>query len=518
MGTHRAPEAAWRRLARTRWLWLTVFGLPALALLVRTRRRPRAERLLALVVGGLLTVSGLLAERVAGRVLPPPPELRGRVEPRPTAPPAGHTAVYAWGESTMHGDVFAPHLTIPKVVAWSLRGTLGGKPLTVQNLARPGASLGEGLPQGLWTVLTEPERYRPAAVLVYVGHNEFANARRDRLAPNEPEAERRWVHRRYDATLRTLAAQARKVGAAFIVALPTSNLRGHPPPGPRHAPGERVDEAAFETALAAAERREGDTGLPAARRAVALSPGHAWAHFVLAQRLVGSGREQAAGDAYERARDLDYNRQRATRAQNALIRELCDEGLARCVDASAALLRRYDALDDSCFIDLHHPVARGHGLIGVAFARALAAAVPGPADQRPPWPFPEQGWPAGLDPTAATQERYLQTAAWYLGLAHDQLRGYPRALRDSLARVERNLQPLRQALPSLPARERRALANRVDTASLLAALMANNTQAAKAARQALLGRGAWTLGQLRQPWMLDLVRRRLGSDAAPSAP
>ncbi len=508
----RPDEAAWRR-----WLrrpgplgWPLLGAVLALALLGgRVRRKPgRNSVALLLVVVTLFAVSGALAHRVVLRLLPPPPLLRGAVQRAPHEPPPGHRVVYAWGESTMHGDVWGPFLSIPKVIGWSLRHTLGGAPLSVQNLAEPGTSLTRGYPAQLDPIFKDTARYRPAAVVVYVGHNAYYNLPK---RWDDPVAERAHVEAVVQRHLRTLAERAARAEVPVFVALPVANLEGHPPMGPRHGSGvspsdQRAYEAHLDAAASAATPQAALASLDAALR---VSPQHAWASFRRGQRLRALGRDQEARLAFAQAVELDHDRQRALPSHRAAIRQLCESTWLRCVDAEAAVRAWHPWLDDQIFIDIHHPVAAGHVAIGEAFARAIARHAGAPPPRRVDLRHP----PAALDPRPATADRLLQTAGWYLVLAHELRGGYPRSKRAALARAAANIAVLRAALPQLPG-QGADVAPSVAVLELLAAALRGDAAATRRRWNAIRDSYDWRDARhpLPEPWMRTLVGEILGLD------
>ena len=483
----------------------------------------RPQLLLLAISGALLLVAGLLAAQVARRVAAAPPVIRGVVQPAPAPPSDGAAAVYAWGDSTMHGDVFSPILTIPRVVAWALGDVVPR--VHVQNLARPGASLSEWRSSGLAQVLAEPRRFRPRAVLLYIGHNGYPDAMAPAVTQQARDHLTQVAEQRFARTLRDLVTRIHGAGATPIIALPTSNTEGHPPPGPLHLTSvSAADRGAYEREVSAADQAmlAGDptAALAAATRAHDLSPGHAWAVFLQAMALRDLRQDDAARRAFAQAHALDLDRQRTLPGRQRTIQALCDAGSARCVDASGALRGEFPWLDDTAFIDLHHPDARSHLLLGHAFARVLADELNISAIRALP---PPERWPLHLDPAPMMRVRYLQTFSWYLQLAQKHRRGYPRAFRDAMARGRRCLDALKPLIRQLDDRTAQVVRQRVAVAELLAAAVEGD-KADAARRMAALwrsDRSDWGSRPKTHPlprvWMRELVRDLLG-DAALSPP
>ena len=426
----------------------------------------------------------------------------------------------------MHGDVFGPWLNIPKVVGWSLVDVAGKPRFAIQNLAEPGTSLSLGLPSQLYPIFQHPARYRAAALLIYVGHNEYWNARiyggwRATWWSLSPDAEREAVESTYERRMRRLLLLAQAARVPVFLGLPVGNQEGFPPVEPRHrwtvTWGDRTEfEREIDVALRALAASRPDLALRAALAARDLSPQHGWAAFVEGRALRALGRPAAAHAAFRRAHEQDYNRQRALPSQNAILRRLCAEGLAHCVDAEAAMRAELTWLDDDAFIDLHHPDARGHALIGAAFARSIATTL----DLPPPRRLPPRGWPKSLDPSPAMRARYLQTAAWHLVLANDLRHGYRRSQQAVVTRARRQLVPLRRALQQLPTGPAAALRPRVQRAALVAAALAGEVAEARRLRDIVWREHDWCQGQpLATAWMRDRVADVLGPAAvAPRQP
>jgi|GEM_PF-4326140 len=335
-----------------------------------------------------------------------------RREPRPPAPDA--VAVYAYGDSTMVGEPYYDALNIPKVVAHLLRDRVGARPLEVQNLAFTGNALVATPPEALHQVLAAPERFRPAALLVYLGHLEHVRAPAIGApgAPASPQPDPDPVATRFGAALHDLAERARRAGIPLIVGVPISNTADWPPQQSPHAIGladadARQVEGLVDDAVRRLEQNDAAGALPLLDHALALEPGYADALFLRGRALRGLGRDDEARRAFDQAVDRDRTF-RATTAQAEAVRALCREGLATCVDLEPSLLARYGFLDDRLFVDAHHPNARLYALLGQGFADALASRLGAP----PPPRLDPDHLPPALDVSSQELSVTLRTATW----------------------------------------------------------------------------------------------------------
>lgn len=178
---------------------LASIGLIAAALVLRrvspagTPRRRRAVRLLAVGAALLLIVLALDAGAAAWSawrrrtsVLPevPPrsatlqgqgaaltaPERDATAGSSPPAPaPPGALRILVIGESSARGEPYHPWLSIAQIAAWKLESVFPGRPVVVDMWARGGATIRQ-MHERL-AELTD----RPDALILYVGHNEFAS-------------------------------------------------------------------------------------------------------------------------------------------------------------------------------------------------------------------------------------------------------------------------------------------------------------------------------------------------------
>ncbi len=199
-----------------------------------------------------------------------------------------------------------------------------------------------------------------------------------RVAPSD--AFRAQAAARYRANLARMIETARAAGVPLLFALPVANLRSRPGLS-FHAEGFAA-ERAFDTALraAAALRESGKhaDALAALDRAIALSPGHALAHFLRGDALRALGRDDEARSAYRRAIDQDGVTHRITAPLEQAFLEIVREQGAPWADLRPVFHTDLsDAGAARLFVDHLHPTSAGHAAIAEALApeaQALLAA------------------------------------------------------------------------------------------------------------------------------------------------
>jgi len=80
--------------------------------------------------------------------------------------------IYYFGGSTMVGEPFEDHISIPHLVNYMLNGRLNGKEIRSINVSGPGADFGYNL-QKLRTILKYKKTTHPDLCVFYSGHNEW---------------------------------------------------------------------------------------------------------------------------------------------------------------------------------------------------------------------------------------------------------------------------------------------------------------------------------------------------------
>lgn len=418
---HVPGEPGWRRFVRTLGPWWLSLGLALLAFLGFMLDRKRGGRVwhgaaASVLLGAAL---GFASDAAVRHFLPPPVPILGEAPAANRVPPDGHGALYLFGESTMGGQPFHPPIRIHRVVEWCFEGRIGDRPFVSTNFARGGWTLDDGEPAEVYEVLAAPARFRPVAILGFVGHNVVSQPVREgtrRTAAPSEEA-----NAQTEARLRALGAACREAGVPLILAVPWSNVDGLVPHYSLHDAG--VSEAAAaecerlcEEAEALLEGGDEAGALRAADAAVGASPGYALGHYLRSRALRALGRMDAAPDAAWRAVELDGYRDRAPPSLLERLRAVCASGLARCVDLESDLRTRYGALDERLVIDAHHPTELGYYELGLGYAAALSAALGQPMRRfEPRQPPPE----LVLEPAGRVTARVLSAQWWISELLQD---------------------------------------------------------------------------------------------------
>ena len=336
----------------------------------------------------------VLAALIAVLVLP---EAVARLRLRAVAPPAGVFELYAAGDSTVAGEPFDRRLSFPASVKAMFPGGIGGRPVEVVNLARPGDSM---YPQAI--AVREAMRMRrrgnPAAVLIYCGHNErFTEDRKPGALESQYVAARsvalRWsafaawaipsleraLRARgtrtlgtYERGLRDAIEASLAAGAVPVVSTLVSNLTEVEP---------TVDCGREDPKKIAALVKKGDWASWKGE-APCLAP---LASYFLAKKAEKAGDLKAAENAYWEAvtEDPGNGFGRGTPAQNELIRRLAAEYRIPLVDSVALFTAASPRglLGAKLFSDGHHPSLEGHLLLARGYAAALSERFGAPASK-----------------------------------------------------------------------------------------------------------------------------------------
>ncbi len=265
------------------------------------------------------------------------------------------------GESSGRGEPYNPWLSVADIVAWRLEKVFPGRKIEVDMWATGGATL--AVMHNKLAALS----YRPDALVVYVGHNEFqsryawmrdvdyyrdrdrgpplpvpsilerANAQRfspfcrlvmetkerqrlDVMPPLEvtrrvvdgpacTAAEATVIFADFGRRLEEIASYCERIGTLPIFIIPASNDGGFDPSRSILAPEtSRRERDAFALAVAAARDVEDTDPVEAVRRnreLIASHPEFAEAHFRLARLLERTACWTEARDHYIEARELD---------------------------------------------------------------------------------------------------------------------------------------------------------------------------------------------------------------------
>jgi hypothetical protein len=420
-------------------------------------RRRRQIRLLAVGVAMLLSVLaldiGAAAWNAWQRRMPRLPELAGlpdgaepaAVDPIPEAPAPsapGTLTIAVAGESSARGEPYHPWLSVGQIVAWKLESVFPGRPIRVDVRARGGATI-KMMHDGLAGL-----GYRPDALIVFVGHNEFATrfpwmrepggyydddmpamyspaALRSmlRLSPMCRLVLETWDRNRIDlrppheATrelvdqpiyladeyaailadfgrrLEAIAGHCETVGSLPIFIVPASNDGSYDPSrSVLAAETPRAEREAIAREVARARAVEESDPVEAERllvELVARHPEFAETQYRLAGLLERRGEWEEARRHYVAARECDGMPLRCPED----FRRACREVAARhpsvlLVDGPEVLrqVSEHGILDDRLFHDAQHPTLRGYAAIAQDLLDQLRARR-------------ALGWPEGVEPS-----------------------------------------------------------------------------------------------------------------------
>lgn len=387
--------------------------------LVRARRRrarkPVAARLLLLSVTCLV---GLAAAEAASSAWLAREHRYPALPTRLPGPGAGKgdLTILVIGESSARGDPYQDWLSIPAVVAWQLGRVFPGRRVSVDMRAAGGRTL-EPMHREL-AGLT----YRPDAVFVYSGHNEFSgrfpwsrnaphyrdahpaalSERLERLArvarltaigrvalegvekqrldiapkhevtrdlidvPCFTPLEFEKVRDDYGGRLAAVVDYCGAIGAVPILVVPAGNDGGYEPNRSYLSPATTLaGREDFRRRFLKAGRVAADDparGVSLYRSLLGQQPGFAEAHFRLGRLLAERGDPAGASRHFALARDLDGLPQRCPTPLLDACRAAGRREGCVLVDAPAVLrtLVPDGVLDDRLFHDAHHPNLRAY--------------------------------------------------------------------------------------------------------------------------------------------------------------
>jgi hypothetical protein len=438
------------------------------ALFWRARRIGRngysAARGLLLCICSLMAIG--LAELIVVARRPPgrPAELRAEVDPvlaerfaEKSRKPGLTIAVL--GESSAFGIPFEMRLSVGKIVAWQLERAIPGQSFQLEMLAEPGATLG-----GQYRKLAGLT-FRPDALIVYCGHNEFTSeipwSRKVDHYLDERHPGRRWrddlaaavspvcnliretadrfrigvvpprglrppivdapaytpaeyagrlndFRRRLDA----IARYSERIGALAILVVPPSNdARFDPNRSFLPAETTRAGRAAFARAFVTVrslETAEPARAMDLYRTLLNMQPGFAETHYRLACLLEGAGRWAEAYEHFVAARDLDGLPMRCMSPFQDAVRAVAARYGCIVVDGQALFhaIGPHGLLDDHLFMDAMHPSLAGQ----VALAQGVLDSIAARA---------ALGWPNGaraprIDIAACAAHFGLKASDWKL--------------------------------------------------------------------------------------------------------
>lgn len=304
--------------------------------------------------------------------------------------PARTVRIFCPGESTTYGH---PYHDPTSFSGWLRELLPAAAPATQWDVINAGGI--SYASYRLAAMMQELVRYQPDVFIVYVGHNEFLEARtyaelraapawrreltnlalhsrmaevlldlRDRVAPpagqlagevstildqsigpsayHRDEAQQRAIVEHYRLNLRRIIALARNAGAEVILVLPASSLRDCTPF--KSQPSDGLPDAQAREAHARRTAGVADLRTHAIADAVSnlteavrIDPHHAQGQYALAESLDAAGRSEEARSHYIKARDEDIVPVRAVSPILAAVREIAALEHVPLVDYPALL-------------------------------------------------------------------------------------------------------------------------------------------------------------------------------------
>lgn len=411
-------------------------------------RRRRQVRLLATgaaILLGLLTIDvGAAAWSLWQRRMPRLPELAGvpegampATEPAgpilapgaPSSPTPGGLNFLVVGESSARGEPYHPWLSVGQIAAWRLESVFPGRPIRVEIRAKGGATI-KMMHDGLAGL-----GYRPDALIVFAGHNEFATRfpwmrepggyyEDDMPALYSPAALRSllrhspmcrlametWDRNRIDlrpphyATrelvdqpistdeeyaailadfgrrLEAIAADCERVGTLPIFIVPGSNDGGYDPSRSVLAvETPRAEREAFARDVLRAralEQSDPEAALRIDRELVSRHPEFAETQYRLARLLVRRGDWDEARRHYVEARERDGMPLRCPEDFRRAYREVAARHPSVLLVDGPKVLEKaseHGILDDQLFHDAQHPNLRGYAALAQDLVEQLRA-------------------------------------------------------------------------------------------------------------------------------------------------
>jgi hypothetical protein len=349
----------------------------------------------------------------------PSPTLPSRFPATGAGEAPGALRLLVIGESSGRGEPYHPWLSVGQIAAWKLESVFPGRPVHLDIWATGGATLREM--HNRLAGLT----YRPDALIVYVGHNEFQarfSWQREpggyydddmpslysppaltavlrfsplcRLVLETWERQRidlrppRYVTRElvdqpvctpeeYEAILadfrrrlEEIAAYCDEIGTLPVYIIPACNDGGYDPSRSVLAPETpRAERAAFAREVARArdlEERDPAEALRVDRELVTRHPEFAETHYRLARLLEQAGDWDEARRHYILARERDGLPLRCPEDFRRAFREVAARHPAVLLVDSPVVLEAASAhgiLDDRLFHDAQHPNLRGYAAL-----------------------------------------------------------------------------------------------------------------------------------------------------------
>jgi tetratricopeptide (TPR) repeat protein len=390
------------------------------------------------------------------------PSLPTRFPVRDDRPTAGMPPlrILVIGESSGRGEPYHPWLSVGQIVAWTLEKVFPGRPIELDIWATGGATLAS-MHHRLAALL-----YRPDALIVFVGHNEFQGRyawmrdfayylddsqavpawdrlmarlvqfspwcrlidetrEQQKLAIMPPRtvfrelvdrpvctaSEATAIVAEFRRRLTAIASYCEELGTCPIFVIPPSNDADYDPSrSTLLAATPTVERLAFARSLAYACAIEQEKPLEAIRlfrELVELHPEFAETHFRLARLLEHAGAWEEARRHYIEARERDAMPVRCPESLRQVFRDVAGEHPAVVLIDGPRVLENqspHRIVGDEFFHDAQHPNLRGYA--------ALAEAVILQLEERR-----ALGWPASIklpapDTEACARHFKIDTAQW----------------------------------------------------------------------------------------------------------
>jgi hypothetical protein len=397
----------------------------------------------------------------------PPSQDHPRLPPRFQGQPAkgsrsGAIRMLVIGESSARGEPYHPVLSPGQIVAWRLKDVFTDRPVEVDMWALGGATL-EMMHSKLAGL-----SYRPDALLVYVGHNEFSarcswmrqfdyycddqprsavaagveslaaiarfsplcrlaletrerqevGIRPQRVVTRElidrpayTTAEGETIRSDFERRLETIAAYCETIGTVPIFVIPPSNDAGFDPNRSILTPDvPKAKRVAFARSVAKARALEGKEPALAQRlerELVECHPEFAELHFRLARLMEQAGLWDEARIHYIQAREFDAMPLRCPEPLRQAYRHVAaSHPSVLLVDGPKVFEAKcpHGIVGDRLFHDAQHPNLRGYAVLAEDILRQLAA--------RRAFGWPEETPAPPVDVEACARHFKLNAARW----------------------------------------------------------------------------------------------------------
>ena len=298
--------------------------------------------------------------------------------------------IFVVGGSTATGEPYSGYTDLGQMVRWMFGGSIGGRPIRVKNLGRPGRTAAEDV-EDAKAIAKNPPPHRSAVVFLYPGNNEFLRfdegseshdlskgARPLFDEPTTTAAERTQTLREYSQSLESIIRTLQLVDVPVLVSTMAVNLQWDPNRSvladPRNAAGVLTRLEHGDALRASGDETAASAEYLAAR---ALEPRFALASFRAAESMERLGRFAEARRYYLDAIEFDGNPFRETPAQRQILLAVAHQTGAILVDAEEVIadaspgrIAGFNLFWDNC-----HPTLEGYLRIAVAFAEALETIV-----------------------------------------------------------------------------------------------------------------------------------------------